>query len=179
MEIEEVSGTDDLAGRIKLRKGAGWTLTSLGWVSIVISVTVVVALMVILSVVLIEGEKLESGEGEDNSFLKPGPLIGLAYVLVLFFLMGAITGAMVSIVFSIFLIKAGKYMRQGRNRVFVTVIIVIGSLMAASNLLNMLEFLKEPGWTSAGGLLISLFFISIWGFVVYALAKSWRTFEVK
>ena len=144
-------------------------MTILGWLSLVVFIILTIGMIVLLILLL--------AYGEDARF-NTGPLAGYALFIVVIFLISGLITAVISSVFSILMIIAGKYMKKGKKRMFVTTIIILGSFFTLMSFIeNGIELFKAPNFDIFGRSIVTIGLVCIWAYLLYALRQSWYTFE--
>lgn len=152
----------ELKNRITLRKVSGWILFGLGILSLV---GAVMGLLATLLYLIFFGLVL--------SFFVP--IIGVFVIIVAIVIV--VIGAIV-ITLSILQLLAGLYMARGRNRGFVTAIVIILISIAGLNLLSSLYgFVLDISYESMGNLMGAILTAGIYGFFIFALRRTWDTFR--
>ena len=161
----------DISRRSKLRKGAGWLMTSMGGFNLLVSIILIGILSIILYFAINE-------LSDTNARTEPVWAVGLSWI-IMFDIIGLIV-FFIGTILSSFLIFAGLNMRQGRRRAFVAVVTIIWAVIVSlsffHSIIDMVFYLSIFTFIK---FLFLFVVITLWGFLIYSLVKTWDTFTKK
>ncbi len=161
----------DSAGKIKLRKGAGWLMTSIGGFNLLASIILIVILSITLYLAI-------NGLSDINSRTESLLAVGLSWMIMLN-IIGLIVFVIGTILSSL-LIAAGLSMKKGKRRIFVTVVTIIWAMIVLLGFfISINDVLVNLSIFSFIKLLFWFVIISLWGFMIYALSRTWNTFKTR